>query len=101
MCLEDVIQVKRTIPVAENSYHSLLVWAGHKENELKLFFLKDLILLLSMMTGFLFLSGAGISPQFFVYTPSAEFSEFVITISVLVSFSLLGRKITHLLFKSE
>lgn len=101
MHLEDIIQVKRTIPIAENSYHSLLVGATNKENELKLFFSKNLILFLSIMTGFLFLSGAGIAPQFFVYTPSAEMSEFVITISVLVSFVLLGRKIVHLLFKSE
>lgn len=63
--------------------------------------LKNLILLLSIMTGFLFLSGVGIFPELFTFTPSAEVSKFVITISSLISFSLLGRRIIKLIFKND
>lgn len=73
---------------------------GHKEDKLKLI-LKTLILLLSIMTGFLFLSGVGIYPEFFTFTPSAEVSKFVITISSLISFSLLSRRIIKLIFKND
>ena len=63
--------------------------------------LKNFILLLSIMTGFFFLSGVGIYPELFSFTPSVEVSKFVITISSLTSFSLLGRRLIKLIFKNE
>ncbi|PKH23825.1 hypothetical protein CIG19_10425 [Enterobacterales bacterium CwR94] len=57
------------------------------------FLLKNIVLFLSILIGFLFLSGAGIFPEFFIFTPSTELSKLVITISSLLAFVLLGRQI--------
>ncbi|KAF0855972.1 hypothetical protein [Pantoea dispersa] len=63
--------------------------------------IKNIILFSSIMTGFLFLSGAGIFPGFNTFKPPVELSRLVITISSLISFVLLGGKIIKILFKDD
>ena len=51
------------------------------------------------MIGFWFSSGAGIIPEFFIYTPPPELSKIVISISSLLSFFKIGHILTRLILK--
>lgn len=62
---------------------------------------KCVVLFVGLMIGFLFISGAGVTPVFFIYTPPVELSRLVVIISSLLSFVALSQKIIRYVAKKR
>jgi len=63
------------------------------------FLFKNFVFFVFLMTGFLFISGAGVVAEFFIYTPPPELSKLVVIISSLLSFVALAHKVNSFLAK--